>query len=85
MTSEFLARENIRIFERMCAKIAVEDDQNVFEVETVRRVFFHLNYLWGDWIESKKLLRGPDGKVVQPFKKERTSQSPAKELVKEPT
>ena len=69
----------------MCAKIAVEDDQNVFEVETVRRVFFHLNYLWGDWIESKKLLRGPDGKGVQPFKKERTSQSPAKELVKEPT
>ena len=26
LTSEFLARENIRIFEKLCAKIAVEDD-----------------------------------------------------------
>ena len=60
LTSEFLARENIKIFERICDKLATEEDQNVFEVETVRRVFFYLNYLWGDWLDAEKLTRGPD-------------------------
>ena len=36
LTSEFLARENIRIFDKMCEKIATEEDENIFEVEKVR-------------------------------------------------
>ena len=43
----------------------------------MRLVFFHLNYLWGDWIETKRLVRGPDGKNVKSPKRE-PANSPTK-------
>ena len=37
LTSEFLARENIKIFDKMCDRISSgDDDEDLFEVEKVR-------------------------------------------------
>ena len=55
LTSEFLAKENIDIFEKMCDRIATEKEQDVFPQSAARTFFFALNYLYGDWIEPKKL------------------------------
>jgi len=74
LTSEYLARENIRIFDKICAKLATEENQEIYEVETVRQVFFNLNYLWGDWLDPNKLNKGmarPERmKTKSPMKKE---------------
>lgn len=55
LTSEFVVKENLELFDKMCNYISPTPVES-FEIAHARLFFFALNHLWGDWLAPKKLL-----------------------------
>ena len=55
LTSEFVVKENLELFDKMCNYISPTPVES-FDLGHARRFFFALNHLWGDWLAPKQLL-----------------------------